>query len=292
MNFEHIFPYHNDKQTLIRVEGLQDAVTLMHITDSHMNETDIRDGAAALTESVRLYNYDAMDTRLKFEATLTYTCEINADAVVFTGDMVNGATVNNLALLERKFHALPMPWLYTLGNHDWEYPGCEWGEATRREQYPKFKPLTGGNPACEAKEVKGVLLITVDNSTYQISEEQLAFVKQELSRGLPALMFMHIPIYIPSLLPSVMRDWQSPIMLAAEGWDKEQQQRWMVESATETTKAFYRLMWDNPYGNLLGSFCGHVHNAHHDRFGDKSYQYVTQAGFAGGYRVIRLVPGH
>lgn len=289
MKFEHVTTM-NPYQTLIRVEGLSRAATLFHITDSHMSETDDREGLEILAESVRLYNFDALDTRTRFDRALAYANDLSVDCVVLTGDIVNGATINNLDLLDGRLKTLRSPYLYTAGNHDWEYPHEPWGEATRSAQYPKFARFTAGNPSYRAFETHGVNLLAIDNSTYQITEDQLAFAEKELARGLPTLLFMHIPIYIPSLLEDVVHTWHSPIMMAAEGWDSKLMAQWQVEETRSATAAFYRLLMDNPHANLLGVFCGHVHFAHTDAFGRGSYQYVTQAGFSGGYRVIRLLP--
>ncbi|MDG0813801.1 metallophosphoesterase family protein [Cohnella rhizosphaerae] len=289
MKYEHVCT-NSDRQTIIRVAGLPAPVTLLHLTDSHMNASDLTEGVEALAESIRLYNFDALDTQTRFDRALAYANDLQADAVVLTGDIVNGATAGNLSLLDKRLSSLRVPYLYTPGNHDWEYPGRSWGEATRAEQYPKFEPLMAGDPSFQTLEIGGIQLVAVDNSTYQISEAQLAAFEQALSRGLPTLLFMHIPIYVPSLLPDVVRVWGSPIMMAAQGWDANLMKQWQVEPAGMETLAFYELLMDNPQGNLIGVFCGHVHFAHDDAFGRGSRQYVTAAGLDGGYRVIRLLP--
>ncbi|MFD2334093.1 metallophosphoesterase family protein [Cohnella sp. GCM10020058] len=289
MRYEHIRT-NSDRQTIIRIEGLAAPVTLLHVTDSHMNASDLTDGIETLAESIRLYNFDALDTQTRFDRALAYAKDLQVDGVVLTGDIVNGATAGNLAFLEKRLSDLQAPYLYTPGNHDWEYPGLPWGEETRAEQYAKFASFTAGDPTFRAIEIGGVLLVAVDNSTYQISEAQLAAFERALSRGLPTVLFMHIPIYIPSLLPDVVRVWGSPIMMAAQGWDADLRRQWQVEPPGEATLAFYELLLNNPEENLIGIFCGHVHFAHEDAFGQGSRQYVTAAGFDGGYRVIRLLP--
>ena len=45
--------------------------------------------------------------------------------------------------------------------------------------------------------------------------------------------------------------------------------------------------------HLAGIFCGHVHFSHAGAFRENCLQYVTNPGFAGGYRIIELkrLPG-
>jgi predicted phosphodiesterase len=289
MKFEHILT-NSANQTIIEIQGLTRPTSIFHLTDCHLNETDIREGAENFIESIRTSNYDTLETRTHFGKALEYANEQSFDCVVLTGDIINGATINNLEYLDKQLRTLQSPYLYTLGNHDWEYPHQTWCDETRRTQYSKFNQFTKGSPTIQVSNINGVNLITLDNSTYQVTIEQLTFVEKQLAGGLPTLLFMHIPIYIPSLLTDVMKTWKSPIMMAAEGWDKKQQKQWKVEEATAPTKDMYNLLMENPYNNLIGLFCGHVHFAHTDAFGHGSYQYVTQPGFNGGYRIIRLMP--
>ncbi len=289
MRIEHVL-VPNQKQAIIKIEGLIRPLSLLHVTDCHMNETDLKDGEEAFAESMRLYGFDALATRNHFDDALRYANDKSFDCVALTGDVVNGATIGNLEHLEGRLERLAMPYLYTPGNHDWEYPHQSWGERTRAVQYPKFARITGGQPAYRAIALQGVNLVAIDNSTYQITEEQLAFFRERLAEGLPTLLFSHIPIYVPSLLPEVVKIWGSPIMMAAEGWDEKLRKEWMVEKTTAATRAFYELLLNNPYDNFVGVFCGHVHFGHASPFGRGSCQYVTEPGFAGGYRVIHLLP--
>ncbi|MEC0204697.1 metallophosphoesterase [Paenibacillus lautus] len=82
---------------------------------------------------------------------LDYANELSADCIILTGDIVNGATVNNLDYLEERLNSLRSSYLYTPGNHDWEYPGEPWGEGTRQAQYAKFNRYAEGNPAYQSK---------------------------------------------------------------------------------------------------------------------------------------------
>ncbi len=77
--------------------------------------------------------------------------------------------------------------LYTPGNHDWEYPGQPWNDATREAYYPRFAGLTNGSPAQQVVVVGGVRLIGIDNSNYQVTTEQVAFVAEQLATGDPCL---------------------------------------------------------------------------------------------------------
>ena len=55
----------------------------------------------------------------------------------------------------------------------------------------------GRNPLMYSVEVKGINLVNIDNSYYEILPEQLEFYKTEVKKGKPTLLMMHIPLYAP-----------------------------------------------------------------------------------------------
>jgi len=185
---------------------------------------------------------------------------------------------------------LGTPYLYTLGNHDWHFPHLPWGDQTRAQFYPRFHRLTSGNPAVQAVEIAGVRLLAIDNSNYQLCAHQLDFLRRQLAGGKPCILFCHIPFFLSSLAPAVEAMWKAPIMMGAQTWTAKQQQDWLVRDNDLSTLDGVALLETEAAAGLAGIFCGHVHFAHADAYGDCGFQYVTTPGFEGGYRVIRLLP--
>ena len=295
MKIEHSDP-RNHEETTILIEGLEEDMTLMHITDSHFAEGDERDPEAG--EAVEKYQAlfqertpGGVSALQIFREALARSNEVEVDGTVLTGDIIHFPSMACLDAIEEGIQALQAPCLYTLGNHDWFFPYLEWHDATRRAYYPRFHRLTGGDPACQVREIGGVLLVALDNSNYQVSQEQVDFLREQLRTGQPCLLFIHIPLYTPSLMPAVMERWESPIVMAAqEGWTEEGRARWLVRENDASTQACYELLSAGQAENLAGIFCGHVHFPHADVFREGHFQYVTRPGFEGGYRVIRLKP--
>ena len=132
-------------------------------------------------------------------------------------------------------------------------------------------------------------LVTLDNSMYQVTDEQVDFLRDELDSGQPCLLFIHIPIWLKSLAPEVMDKWQAPIMMASpDGWTEGSREKWRVAETSASTKACHELLTSKAATNLAGIFCGHVHFAHAGEVQPGCQQYVTAPGFEGGYRWIEL----
>lgn len=295
MRFEHVST--GEDAATIRVGGLRRSLRILHLTDSHMAEGDERDPAAAehvprFRQLFQEHTPGGAPAREVFEGILAAAGDPRVDAAALTGDIVHFPSWAALETVRRGVDTLGVPFLYTLGNHDWHFPHLPWGEATRRDHYPRFGDLTGGDPACQSLSVDGVRLVALDNSTYQLSAVQVAYLRRELSRGGPCLLFMHIPLWLESLHPAVLEAWQAPIAMAAPdaAWTAEALERWKVGEATASTRAARELITGPEAHSLAGIFCGHVHFAHADAFREGGVQYVTAPGFAGHSREIRLEP--
>ena len=294
MQIEHLAS-DNDVAT-IRIEGLERDLKILHLTDSHMAEGDERDPEAAeqvtrMREAFEQRTPGGVSARAVFDQALKKADQQGVDAVVLTGDITHLPTHAGIEIIQQGLQELGLPYLYTLGNHDWHLSHLEWSEATRSDYYPRFHGLTGGNPSHQVLEVGGVRLITLDNSTYQVSAEQVAFLRRELAVGQPCLLFIHIPLWVESLTPAVLEMWKAPIVMApASGWTDESRAQWMkVLEPSPSTRECFELLCTGPSENLAGIFCGHVHFSHVDEYREGRCQYVTAPGFSGGYRVIQLL---
>lgn len=293
-HFDHAEAVSPD-ETTIRIARLQRPITLLQITDSHLVEVDDRDPEAIasgteLRENLMASSPSGWNPRQHLQQAIARANELDVDYVVLTGDMIHFPSAANLDMFEYELKALKAPYLYLPGNHDWQFPHLPVNDATRAEYYPSLHPFTAGNPAYQMRDVHGIRLVALDNSTYQIDDAQLAFLRQQLDTQVPCLLFIHIPIYTPALAPAVWNKFDAPIMMAAPGWTPEAQADWGVRDSDTSTIACHRLLVEGGAPSIAAIFCGHVHFAHEAPFGDGQVQYVTRPGFEGGYRVIRLLP--
>ena len=291
MRIEHL-QADDERETIIAIEGLPRSFTLIHITDSHMAAADQRDPDAleAATRFQTLFEErtpNNVPASQVFEQALARSNELDVDCTLLTGDIIHFPAHAALELIARGVQSLQSPYLYTLGNHDWHFPHLDWNDDTRLDHYPRFNHLTNNAPAAQALDLDGVRLITLDNSNYQITPAQLDFLRQQLATDTPCLLFIHIPIAIPALIPDVVKVWHEPIVMAADGWTESGREKWRVSNYDDSTLACHKLLTEDA-ANLAGIFCGHVHFSHADQVHPGCYQYVTRPCFEGEYRVIKL----
>lgn len=278
--------------TYIRVAGLARPLRIVQVTDSHLSEADER--ASVQVQELAKHRTAAfggeastMTTTGRLAAQIAEINACGADAAVFTGDIIDFPSAANLERMSALYEALEVPYLYTLGNHDWNYPFLGEDDEHRQQAYPAFGAWASDVPGCEILQLDGVALIALDNSTYQISAEQAAKVAQAAAAG-PCLLFMHIPLAVESLLPDVERVWQAPIVTGVPMERLVDYPQHPLLPPDAHTAAFSA--WAQHTTDLIGIGCGHVHFDHEDRMASGRSQYVTPPGYDGYCRMYHLLP--
>lgn len=262
----------------IRIPGVTGEYDILFLADTHVVIKDEND-----SEQVRPYrgtrhkqfrNEEGVSASEQFEDWIDYANEQEVDAVFFGGDIIDYPSVGNLEFLEAQLGRLEMPYLYTLGNHDWTFP---WEYMTERGEdayLPLLEPYMSGDTALHTWETEDLLVIAVDNSSGQVNGEALQEYKEMLDKDKPVILLVHVPFLTQSVLSKAKEVWGSAVVLGGGSYggiypDESSEQ--FIELTTAK---------DSPVELVLA---GHVH------FYDKDYivgdrevlQLVGDAGFHG-----------
>lgn len=212
-----------------------------------------------------------------------------ADALLLAGDMISFPTEKGVEILLDIMQNAPVPAYFIAGNHDWHYEGLPGSDDFLRREWIRERLLSlyqGRDPMMYAIRLDGLKILMMDNSTSRILPEQLAWFREELSEDMPAVLCVHIPLYIPGMGQGVTScighpDW---------GWESdpyfeiERRERWPRSGVSETTRAFLETAWASE--NLLGILSGHVH-----RFAGMGYRGKCQiTAAAGQIHTVDLLP--
>lgn len=259
----------DESETTVSVTGFAEAFSVLQISDSHIS-CDGPEDEEYLPYSKRMGNAYTSPKHFQtgqptpplenLETLLRKAKEEKYDLVVLTGDILNYPSATAVKAVHDLLKNSGVPFLYTSGNHDWHYEGMEGTSDQLRQTWieKRLKPLyEGADPMCSSNIVKGVNMIRIDNSTYQISERQLEFYRQQKSRPEPIALWMHIPLYQFSMgICCGHPDWGA---VTDPHYEIERRPRWPEEGCGETTRQFVREVWSTP--RLAGVFTGHWHRA-------------------------------
>lgn len=257
----------------VRTPLVRTACRLLFIGDSHYATDDAR-GEPFRQYSKRMSGGPRDMAGLLQE--LIKAKQSGNDAVFLLGDMLNFPSEAGVEQLAAVVRQAPLPTHYIAGNHDWHYEGLPGAEVDLRAEWIKKRllPLYGGrDPMGYAVCVGDVKVLLVDDSTYRMLPGQLAVLRRELADGVPTLLGVHIPFYVPWRREDIFFGVGHPDWNAAHDpyWEIERRECWPKAGHDATTYAFWREALTA--SNLLGVVAGHIHAQSLDGF-EGRFQFV------------------
>ena len=278
---------------------IDQSVRVVHIADTHLSKDDER-GVPYQSYSARMAKAYKQTRHFKtrkkctpeiaFEETLAYAKNVRADVLTLVGDLFSFPSEAAIEWVLAKLKDTGIPYIYTAGNHDWHYEGMEGSLETLRMDWIKKRlwPLyQGRHPLMAAYDINGIRFLAIDNSTYQINNEQLAFFNRHVASGIPLVLLVHIPMYAPG--QGILFGCANPNWSAAtdRNFLLERRPSWPVQGHTQTTYNFHKKVFSAP--NLLGVFAGHTHRSSLELIQGKP-QIVTNDNASGAYLDINFKP--
>ena len=293
--------YQKGPQVRIYSEDVTEPVRIFVISDTHLFRSDERE------EPFRQYSDRIAQTHHKTKhfqtledtdpeeclvKTVALAKERHADAIALLGDMVSFPSEDGIEWLKEQLDASGIPWFYTSGNHDWQYEGMEGTLEELRETWTekRLSPLYQGyDHKLYSVEIKGVKLIFLDNSIYEILPEQLKAFRQEVKGKQPKILFYHIPFFAPgySNHSTAHPEWG----LGSDNLYKiERRQPWPEDGPGQVSKDMWKAVLKAcGKNNLLATFCGHHHKEQHSEVGPW-HQFTVTANYNGGYYEVIIEP--
>ena len=278
---------------------INDSIKVVHIADTHLFMDDERGipyqkysnrMAKAYNQTTHFQTREKTSPNKSFEQTLDFAKEVKADLITLVGDIFSFPSESAIEWVRSKLASTGIPYIYVAGNHDWHYEGMKGQLDSLRETWieKRLLPLYRGNdPLMAAYDIKGIRFLAIDNSTYQINEEQLAFFSKQVKSRLPLVLLVHIPMYAPG--KKISYGCGNPYWGAAtdSNFELERRPKWPEKGHTQTTFDFHKKVFDAP--NLIGIFSGHIHRNSIEIIKGKP-QIVTDDNASGGFLNIDFLP--
>jgi DNA repair exonuclease SbcCD nuclease subunit len=260
-----------DQSATILIPGATNHLKFMHITDSHIS-LSVTQEAGMMKYAEKMHNAYT-GTRPHFsldvsKTTFQYLDDVlqrakneHVELLLLTGDIVNFPSPASVAYVCDRLKQTGIPWLYIAGNHDWHYQGLRGTSESLRKTWIEKSLLPfyqGRNPLFYSAVIKGINFVGIDNSAGKVSKEQTEFLKEQLARPEPIILFSH-----------------RPYNLDDEGQDGEM-------------AAFVHALSENS-SRVIGIFVGHVHVAAYSYTGNV-FEYVGLPCYEGAGMVVEIKP--
>ncbi len=209
VNNNHVSHYISstgELSSVIKIPDYKDSIKIMQLTDTHLSIADEQEADMmqygermhkAYMDPHKHYVRDTSETTFQyFDDILQKAKKENINLLLLTGDIVNFPSAATVKYVFDKLTATGIKWLYISGNHDWYYEGLPGSPDSLRMAWieKSLTPLYNGhNPLYYSEIINGINFVCIDNSTYKVNDEQVQFLKGQLSGNEPIIMISHIP---------------------------------------------------------------------------------------------------
>ena len=184
------------KNKIILNLNLNKEYKLIHFSDVHAivhNEDGFKEKARELEEAwinvrkdfANHFNEVCLEEHLIpskdcLDKLIEYSNQVNPDALLLSGDIIDYHSPANFNLLKDTFSSLNYPYLFACGNH--ESPAN------------LYDSICLNCAEINYLDFSEFIVISLDNSTKKFSEKQYEKVLKLTEKNIPILLLMHIPI--------------------------------------------------------------------------------------------------
>jgi len=262
----------------------------LHFSDPHLT---LMSAAEQTTDDLKQAFRDRVpvfpQTVVNFTATLDYAAEKRL-LPICSGDVIDFVSEANLAFVRRSFKPFRGRMLCAIGNHEYWDPA---GGRSCRDLREMIAKSYGNDLVVASKVVEGVNFVAVDDGNEQIGEEVAERARKEFAKGLPVVLVLHEPFYMPELFHQI---WEvkgsktksgtaSLVGVPEEKLAEYKPDQVNYARAKPSTVAF--IDWLRRQPQLKAILCGHSHFYWQERFSETAMQYVVGGNFRGaGYEIL------
>ena len=222
--------------------------------------------------------------------TLAMARDNKSDLFAMVGDIFSFPSEAAIDWVGEAVAGTGLPYLYVAGNHDWHYEGMEGTSESLRADWIRKRLASlyqGRDPMMACHTVNGIRFLAIDNSTYEISEAQLAFFNEHAASGAPLVLLVHIPLYAKGRPVSFGCGHPNWGAATDKNFRVERRPQWPEAGHTEITKAFHRTVFSSR--SLLCILAGHTHRQSMD-WVNGIPQVVAEPNLRGGFLTVEFVP--
>ena len=253
--------------------GSREPISVLHLSDTHLVFADARDGERKVTLSQkRECIFPDAPSVLEWAGDVAAHLGV---PIFHTGDLIDFVSLANLeaarAFTDR--HDCFM----AAGNHEFSlYVGEAWeDEAYRNQSLDRVQAVFKNNIRMSSRVIGGVNFVALDDGYYLFDAHQLAFLEQEVERGMPVVLLMHTPLYERALYDLMMskQTYASLLGVPDELMKDYPESRYRQQLADDVTRRAYDYICNEE--RIKAIVAGHLHFAYEGMVNQRIPQIIT-----------------
>lgn len=274
----------------IQIAGLEENYELFFMADTHISLWDERDAEIAEKAASRYEMFRSeggIGAEESFRDMVEYISDEDPDLLIMGGDILDSAMWAAIEHVSEILEKQDFPWIYEMGNHDFEYGTEYFSPKCYSEYLPRFQQISDTYEGWQQIEYEDFIVFAVDDQNNQVSEAALKALEDIYDSGKAILLISHVPI--EPLENNGL--WDESV----EVWGASQEGRSRVLLGPRscypnaTTNKFLELVYaeESPIKLILS---GHVHFYHDGALTKNTRQIVAGAGFNREMVKVTLLP--
>ena len=267
----------------ITIPGMEDEVKLAFLSDLHIiTLSDEIDESQKETVAARVgwSSYEGVSAKDQWPGWVDTLNLLEADYILFGGDMVDVPTLSNIEALKAEISRLNKPYMYIRADHDQSY------SPYLIKDLNDEKTLSYQEAVCEVedvyiKEFDDFIIVGWNLSTSLITPEGLNKIKTAAATGKPLILLTHVPIQ-PLSDESLSEKSKEVYQDRALIWGRNPNLTFYFPTEDTpnglATGELLDMIYaeDSPFVEVL---CGHLHFSWDGQLTEKVHQHVFSAAF-------------
>lgn len=254
--------------------GVKEPFCVLHASDTHLTLCDERNDERkqALARS-RSNTFSRCEYDLDF---LENKAACENRILIHTGDITDFVSEKNLDRV--KVFCEKVDCFMSAGNHEFSlYVGeAKENAAYRNQSLAKVQAVFKNNIRMSSRVIGGVNFVAIDNSYYLFDEEQYVFLQNEIQKGLPVILAVHVPLFSEKFYKFSRKSVEAPGNLLAvpdELMRDYSAHRYEQQHADDLTREVYNFILG--CNNIKAVLSGHIHENFESYISDNIYQIAT-----------------
>ena len=258
--------------------GLAQAFSVLHISDTHLTAAyDYENEKKLQLRETRTTTFGGRQEEALRDAIAW--AKQHVDYLVHTGDLIDWQSEANFDLV-RKYFGEGL--IGSLGNH--EFTTDMWLSDPKEEHTEQYKDNTRAkiqevypfDVKLYSQVVRGVNFVTLDDVYGYVTAEQVERFEQEVKRGLPIVLCMHVPFYTDHIWRATVRFWKDKGPMQSGELPKPTGD-YKKQLTDPVTRDFIARLKGEPLLRCI--LTGHEHISVEDQFSPTCREYVTAGTF-------------
>lgn len=258
--------------------GLEQPFSVLHISDTHFTSAyPHEDEKKQQLAEIRTKTFGGRQEEALRDS-LSWAKQ-HVDYVVHTGDIIDWQSEANFDLVKKYFGDKMFG---SLGNHEFSQnmwltePKEEGTEAFKDQTRQKLQSVYPFDVRFCSQVVHGVNFITMDDVYGYVMPEQVELFKEEVRRGLPIVLCIHVPFHTDETWRVTHRYWNEKGPYR-DGAIPEITGDYKVQKEDAVTRDFIAYLKTEPL--LKAILAGHEHIMAEDRFSPTAMEYLVGGNF-------------